>query len=119
MKGELTVELGTRVASRYRVVRQQITCRRSLKIWEVPNHKAKTEKTVYSYWGRSEGKYKQPPIVGIYVGIRFYQNGYTIWSGEGNEWQATEYVKIALIAVHPRHNPIPVLYSDMGILEEA
>lgn len=53
------------------------------------------------------------PLEGVYVGSRHYQNG-KIWFGDeaGCHFEQKGTVKIALIAIHDRRNPVPVLYSE-------
>lgn len=57
------------------------------------------------------------PIEGIYVGRRTYANG--VGKGgyhpeDGPRYlDVTERVKVGLIVVDPRHNPVPVLYEDL------
>lgn len=55
------------------------------------------------------------PIVGLYMGSRTYQCGVLEWIGdeEGFRFVPDKWIKVALIVRDPRHNPVPVLYSEM------
>ena len=55
-----------------------------------------------------------PFFLGMYIGYRFKQNGYTINHQEdGLEWKCTGIVKVALVIKNERTNPIFVPFEDL------
>lgn len=60
------------------------------------------------------------PVEGIFVGDRSYQTGKSHWGDgedEGSYFVQDGTVRIALIALNPRHNPVPVLYSECELAD--
>ena len=78
-----------------------------------PGHLIRRTRDGRKTWVRPE--WKQIPTIGIYIGVRTYQNGTRQWEGtdEGMSWTPDEYLKVALIVENQRHRPVPVLYSEM------
>lgn len=60
------------------------------------------------------------PIEGMFVGVRNYQNGVLNY---GTAWDDPTWfkqdgtVKVALLAIDPRHNPTPVLYDECEVIK--
>ena len=55
-------------------------------------------------------------ISGIYVGWRTYRNGEITWDDYGEAFTITDHIKIALIVIDEKRNPVPVLFEGMELL---
>lgn len=61
---------------------------------------------------------KLKPIEGHYIGKRTYCNGSYYWEDEIMCMHNKEALKVALVVVNERTNPIPVLMKDLEIVED-
>ena len=58
------------------------------------------------------------PVGGFYSGKRTYWNGsYCYEDGLSCMWNK-EAVKVALVVVNEKQNPIPVMFEDLEVIEE-
>lgn len=58
-------------------------------------------------------------VEGLYAGSRSYQQGNVEWEDDQNIFiESSPRIRVALILVHPRHNPVPVLYDSLEYMPD-
>ena len=89
-----------------------LTQRCLTKVWHNKEHRDHT-------WEEVPFKL-QKPITGIYVGYRYYRNGWVkYWHDEVPEFIFDSSVKVALIVPNERQNPIAVPFDKVEVVAEA